>query len=95
MKFGTQIFGIMAHLGTKLGWNTVNTCKVMCDYSQKITPICCHTHRINHRWHEAENWYRGGLTIEPQTLKEIKLNIMKTMIPKKPTVYNNNAIKNY
>jgi len=31
---------------------------------------------------EAENWYRGRLTLEPQTfcgLKEIELKIMKTL----------------
>ena len=58
----------------------------MHDYSQKIAPICCHAHRVNRGWHEAENWYRGGLTIEPQTfcgLKEIEQNIMKIIIAKK------------
>ena len=80
LKFGTQIVGVTVHLVTKFGWNTVNTHKVMCDYSWKITPICCHAHRLNHAYHEAENWYRGGLIIEPQTfcgLKEIELNIIK------------------
>ena len=81
----------MAHLDTKIGSNTVNTRKV---YSRKIIPICCHAHRVNCGWHEAENRYRGGLTIEPQIfcgLKEIELKI----IAKKPTVCNNNAIENY
>ena len=80
LKFGTQIGGAKAHLGTKFGWNKVNTLKVMCDYSRKITPISCHTYRVNCKWQEAENWYRGGLTIKPQTfycLKEIELKIMK------------------
>ena len=69
----------------------------MCDYAWKIILICCHAHRVNRRWHEAENWYKGGLTIEPQTfcgLKEIELKIMKIK-QKNPTVCNNNAIKNY
>ena len=80
LKFGTQIVGVTAHLGTKFGWNTVNTCKVMCDYAWKITSIYCQAHRVNSTWHETENWYRGGLTIEPQTfcgLKEIELEIIK------------------
>jgi len=58
----------------------INTHEVICDYSQKITPICCHPHRVNHAWQEAENWYRGRLTIEPQTfcgLKEIELKTIK------------------
>ena len=77
LKFGTQIGSVRAHLCTKFGWNTVNSRKVICDCSQKITPICYHANRT---WHEAENWYRGGLTNESQTfcdLKEIKLKIMK------------------
>ena len=39
-----------------------------------------HSHRVNHEWQEAENWYRGSLTVEPQTfwgLKEIELKTMK------------------
>ena len=46
----------------------------------KITPICCHTHRVDREWQEAENLYRGWLTIKPQTfcgLKEIELNSIK------------------
>ena len=80
LKFGIQTIGITAHLGTKCGLNTVNTRKVMCDCSWKLTPICCHAHRVNRGWHEAENQYRGGLTIESQTfcgLKEIELKNMK------------------
>jgi len=67
LKFGTQKGGIMAHLGTKFGYNTINIHKVIRDYLHKITPICCHAHRVNHEWQEVENWYRGRLTIEPQT----------------------------
>jgi len=76
LKFGTQIVGVTAHLGTKFGWNTVNTRKVMCNFSRKIIPICCHPHRVDRAW----DWYRSGLTINPQTfcdLKEVKLNIMR------------------
>ena len=65
--------GIRAHIGTTFGWNTIITCKVICNYLQKITPICCYTHRVNSTWQEA---YRGMLIIEPQTfcgLKEIEL----------------------
>jgi len=74
LKFGTQKGGVMAHLGTMFGL------KVIRDYSRKITSICCHTHRVNHEWQEAENWYRGRLIIEPQTfcgLKKIELKTMK------------------
>jgi len=69
LKLGTQIGGIRVHLGTKF---TVNTSKVICNCSRKITPICCHAHRVNRIWQEAENWYRGGLTIEPQTFCGLK-----------------------
>jgi len=80
LKFGTQIGGVRAHLGTNFGWNTVNTHKVICDDLQEIAPICCHAHRENREWHKYENWYRSGLTIKPITfcgLKEIKPKIMK------------------
>ena len=53
------------HLGTKFGWNTINSQGVISDYSQKITPICCHAYRVNHFWEEAENQYVDRLTIEP------------------------------
>jgi len=68
----------MAHLGTKFGYNTINTRKVIRDYLRKITPICCH--EVNRTWQEAENWFRGRLCIEPQTfcsLKEIELKTIK------------------
>jgi len=58
----------------------IYTCKVIRNYLQKITPTCCHAHRVNLAWQEAENWFSGRLTIEPQTfcgLKEIKLKTMK------------------
>ena len=80
LKFGTQKGGVMAHLATKFGQNLVNTRKVIRDYSRKITSICCHTHRVNREWQEAENWYSDRLTIEPQIvcgLKEIELKTMK------------------
>ena len=51
----------------------------MSDYSRKITPICCHTYRVNRVW-EAENRWVNRLTIEPQTfcgLKEIELKTGK------------------
>jgi len=70
----------MAHLGTKFGYSTINTRKVIRDYLRKITPICCHAHRVNHEQQEVENWFRGRLTIEPHTfcgLKEIELKTMK------------------
>jgi len=47
LKFGTQIGGVMAHLGTMFGYNTINTRQVIRDYLQKITPICCHAYRVN------------------------------------------------
>jgi len=80
LKFGTQKGGVRAHVGTKFGWNTINTRKDIYDYSQKITPICCHAYRVNHEWQEAENLYRGRLTIEPPTfccLKAIELKTIK------------------
>ena len=60
LKFSTQKDGVMAHRGTKFGYNTINTRKVICDYLQKT---CCHAHRVNHKWQETESWYRGRLTI--------------------------------
>jgi len=83
LKFGTQKGGVMAHLVTTFGYNMINSRKVSCDYLRKITPIYCHAHRVNHERKEAENWYRGKLTIEPQTfcgLKEIELKTMKIQL---------------
>ena len=80
LKFGTQIGGVGAHLGIKFGVNKRINHRVINDHSQKITPICCHTHRINCLWEEAKNRYVDRATIEPQTfcgLKEIKLKVMK------------------
>jgi len=97
LKYGTRRGGIMAHLGTTFRYNTINTCKVIRDYSRKITSICCHAHRVNREWQKAENWYRVRLTIEPQTfcsLKEIKLKTMKIQ-QKNPRVCNIYAIENY
>ena len=39
LKFGTQKGGVNAHLCITFNWNTINTHKVICDYSQKVTPI--------------------------------------------------------
>ena len=64
LKFGTQEGGVRAHLGTKFLYNTINTRKVICNYSWKMTSICYHAHRVNCEWQETENWYRGRLTIE-------------------------------
>ena len=80
LKFGTQKGDIKAHLGTSFGWNTINRQRVMSDYSQKITPICCHAYRVNRVWEEADNQWVNRLTIEPQTfcgLKEIELKNRK------------------
>ena len=68
------------HLGTKFGLNAINRQGVIIEYSQKITPICCHGYRINRLWEEAENWWVNKVTTDPQTfcsLKEIKLQTMK------------------
>ena len=94
LKFGTQKGDIMAHLGTKFGYNTINTRKVIRDYSRKITSICCHAHRVNCTWQEE---FRGRLTIEPQTFCGLKKNRTKNHedTAKKPTVCNNYAIENY
>jgi len=96
LKFVTQKGGIEAHLGTKFGYNMINTREVICNYSRKITPICCHAHRVNRNWQEAENWYRGTLTIEPKTfcsLKEIDQKTIKIQ-QKKPMMCNNYTIYN-
>jgi len=58
----------------------IHTPEVICYYPRKITPICCHAHKVNHEWQEAENWYSGRLTIDPQIfcgLKEIELKTIK------------------
>ena len=58
----------------------INSEGVISDYSQKITPVCCHAYRVNRLWKETENWWVNKLTIEPQIfcgLKEIKLNNTK------------------
>ena len=75
LKYGTQKGGIKAHIGTNFGWNTMNRQRVIIDYSRKITPICCHTYRVNRLREDAENRWVNRLTIEPQTfcgLKEIE-----------------------
>ena len=80
LKFGTQKGGIKVHLGTNVGWNTINSKRVMSDYSRKITPICCHAYRVNREREEDENRWVNRLTIEPQTfcrLKEIELKTRK------------------
>ena len=46
LTFGTQKGSIKAHLGTKFGWNMISSQGVISDYSQKITPICCHAYRV-------------------------------------------------
>jgi len=35
LKFGTQKGGVKAHIGTKFGYNKINTRKVICNYLQK------------------------------------------------------------
>jgi len=53
--------------------------KVLTGYSQKITPKCFHTYRVN-CLQEAKNWQEDRLTIKPQIfcyLKEIELKTMK------------------
>ena len=52
----------------------------MNNYSRQITPICCHTYRVNRVWEEAEIKWVNRLTSEPQTfsgLKEIELKTRK------------------
>ena len=78
LKFGTQTGGIMAHLGTNFSWNTINTQRVMSDYSRKITKICCHAYRVNRVWQEAECRWVNRLTIEPQTFRSLKEIELKT-----------------
>ena len=80
LKFCTQKGSIKAHLGTNIGWNTINKQRVMNDYSRKITPICCHAYRVNRVWKESENRWVYRLNIEPLTfcgLKEIELKTRK------------------
>ena len=76
LKVGTQKGGIKAHLGTNFGWNMIRRQRVISKYSRKISPVCCHTYRVNRLWEEAANQWVNRLTIEPQTfcgLKEIEL----------------------
>ena len=51
---------------------------VISNYSQKITPICCHTYRVNCLWEEAENQYMNRLTIDPQSFCGLKVIELKT-----------------
>ena len=67
LKFGTHKGSIKVHSRTKFGWKMINSQGVTSDYSEKITPICCHAYRVNRLWKEAENWYVNRLPIEPQT----------------------------
>jgi len=56
LKFGTLKGGIKVHPDTKFGCNTINGHEIINNYSQKITPICCHAYRVNRLWQEAEIW---------------------------------------
>ena len=67
LKFGTQKGGIKTYLHTTFGWNTINRQRVINDYSEKITPICCHAYRVNLLREEAENQWVNRVTIDPQT----------------------------
>jgi len=59
LKFGTLKGGIKVHPDTKFGCNTINGHKVINNYLQKITPICCHANDKKLKF--------GKETIEPQT----------------------------
>ena len=72
LKFGTQKGSIKAYLGTTFGWNTISSQGVINNPSRKITPIFCHTYRVNLLWEEAENQYMDRLTIEPQIFCGLK-----------------------
>ena len=78
LKLGTQKGGIKAHLSTNIGWNTINRQRVISDYSQNITPICCHVYRVNHLREESENRWVDRLTIEPKTSCGLKEIVLKT-----------------
>ena len=78
LKFGTQKGSIKAHLGTNIGWNTINRQRGISDYSRKITPICCHAYRVNRVWEKAEKRWVNRLTIEPQTFSDLKEIELKT-----------------
>jgi len=43
LKFGTQKGKIRLHPDTQFGCNTINSHKVVNNYSRKITPICCYS----------------------------------------------------
>ena len=80
LKFGTQRRDIKTHLSTNIGLNMINRQRVISNYSQKITPICCHDYKVNHLWEETENRWVTRLTIEPPTfcgLKEIEQKTTK------------------
>ena len=72
LKFGTQKGGVRAHLDNKFGQNTINTRKDNLRlFMKNNTNMLSRTQQ-----QEAVNFYKGRLTIEPQTfcgLKEIEL----------------------
>jgi len=45
----------------------INGHKVINNYSQKITPICCRAYGVNRLWQEVKNWQGDRLITEPQT----------------------------
>jgi len=47
LKFGTLKGRIKAHPDNKFGCNTINSHEDINNYSQKITPICCHAYRVS------------------------------------------------
>ena len=77
LKFDTQKGGVRAHLGTKIGQNTINTCKVICDYLQNITPICCHTHKVDCAWLEAEKLVQRQVNYQASNLLWFERNRAK------------------
>jgi len=74
LKFSTQKGRIRVHCDAKFGCYTINSHKVIKDYSWKITLLCRHTYRANCLWQDAENWDYQILY-----MKEIELKIMKIL----------------
>ena len=67
LKCGTQKGSVRVHLVIKFALKYDKHSQSYLLLFTKNNTIMSLSQRVNHAWYEAENWYRGKLTIKPQT----------------------------